>query len=543
VLLGSTDKLGVGTNIQSRCVAVHHVDAPWRPADVEQREGRALRPGNLNPLVEVYRYVSERSFDSFYWQVLERKSRFVGQVLSGRPAGRDVDDIGDATLSYAEVKALATGNPLLLDLAEANAEVTRLRQLATAHTRATRRLTSSITSWQHQIDSKTQLAESYDRIAILARDHPDLTWRDQQRHPIPGDKVATHLARLAEDAMAPDATYLAVSWRGLHVSFTAERSWREATPVATISAGHASMRVELSAAWTAKGQHWRIEKEIRSAIAGAGAAAGRLRGQIADLRQRIGDATRRIGEPFPQAAKLEAARTRRDAIEQDIRDAAAPPPDSTTGPASRDDSLTGTAIGDALAMAGLPGAIVTGMSAGEEITFAPARISPQAAELTGDVIPADRPFAWAGACDDPAAAPAGEPAGTASTVTAGVSEPAARPGVSPGTPAAHDVVTAAEFALGGQAAPTRPAKHPAFLAGQDLVAEPLFAMPAPAQRPAAKSAQRRLAGRDRGVRPMTAPAAAHENTAQPALFDLPPPVPEPGRTAADDHSQTRAPRK
>lgn len=87
VLLGSTDKLGVGTNIQTRCVALHHVDAPWRPADVEQREGRALRPGNLNPSVEIFRYVSEKSFDSYLWQTLERKARFIGQVLSGRPSG------------------------------------------------------------------------------------------------------------------------------------------------------------------------------------------------------------------------------------------------------------------------------------------------------------------------------------------------------------------------------------------------------------------------------------------------------------------------
>ena len=85
VLLGSTDKLGVGTNIQTRCVALHHVDAPWRPADVEQREGRALRPGNLNLAVDIYRYVSEKSFDSYLWQILERKARFIGQVLGGRP--------------------------------------------------------------------------------------------------------------------------------------------------------------------------------------------------------------------------------------------------------------------------------------------------------------------------------------------------------------------------------------------------------------------------------------------------------------------------
>ena len=190
VLLGSTDKLGVGTNIQTRCVALHHVDAPWRPADVEQREGRALRPGNLNLAVDIYRYVSEKSFDSYLWQILERKARFIGQVLGGRPAGRDVDDIGDATLSYAEVKALATGNPLLLELAEANAGVTRLRHLATAHTRATRRLESSITSWQQQITAKTRHADTLDRLAATYREHPDPAWRDQRGNVIPSHDTA-----------------------------------------------------------------------------------------------------------------------------------------------------------------------------------------------------------------------------------------------------------------------------------------------------------------------------------------------------------------
>ena len=203
VLLGSTDKLGVGTNIQTRCVALHHVDAPWRPADVEQREGRALRPGNLSPSVEIYRYVSEKSFDSFMWQVLERKARFIGQVLSGRPAGRDVDDIGDATLSYAEVKALATGNPLLLELAEANAQVTRLRHLATAHTRAARRLAGSVTTWQQQIAGKARLADSCDRIAAVIGDHPGPAWRDQLRNVIPDHDVAACLARLAREAIVP----------------------------------------------------------------------------------------------------------------------------------------------------------------------------------------------------------------------------------------------------------------------------------------------------------------------------------------------------
>ena len=479
VLLGSTDKLGVGTNIQTRCVALHHVDAPWRPADVEQREGRALRPGNLNPSVDIYRYVSEKSFDSFLWQVLERKARFIGQVLGGRPAGRDVDDIGDATLSYAEVKALATGNPLLLELAETNAQVTRLRHLATAHVRAIRRLESSIAGWQQQSSAKTRLVYTLDRLAAAYQENPDPAWRDQRGNAIPGYDLASCLARLCREAMASTG-YGAVRWRGLYINFSAEQKWRQITPVATIAADHtASVPVELNAAWTAKGQYWRIEKEITAFIAGAATAAERLRIEIEDLRRRISDATRRTGEPFPQAADLEAARGRRDAIQQEIREAAAPPEEGGADPDPGRDDLLDEAADDALAM--------TGMCEAQEVTFTPAMISPQIAAHANDT---------------------GHP---------GIPDPPADvPGPAPASAVTHE------------AGPV----------------EPLFALPVTAHQQAAESQVRpaRRAARPGGMRRKQVQAAARDNV-QGTLFDLPPPVPDVGRTAASPRSRTRAPRK
>src|SRR6202012_5856094 len=109
VLVGSTEKMGVGTNVQARAIALHHLDCPWRPADIAQREGRILRQGNLNPEVEGIRYVSEGSFDAYLWQTVERKARFIGQVMRGRLDVREIEDITDSTLSFAEVKALAAG--------------------------------------------------------------------------------------------------------------------------------------------------------------------------------------------------------------------------------------------------------------------------------------------------------------------------------------------------------------------------------------------------------------------------------------------------
>ncbi len=145
VLIGSTEKMGIGTNVQARVVALHHLDCPWRPADLAQREGRILRQGNLNSEVEILRYVSEGSFDAYLWQTCERKARFIGQLMRGRLDVREIDDVGDTALSYSEVKALATGDSRILEKARVDAEMTRLERLERAHTRNQRMLSATIT--------------------------------------------------------------------------------------------------------------------------------------------------------------------------------------------------------------------------------------------------------------------------------------------------------------------------------------------------------------------------------------------------------------
>src|ERR1700727_1514115 len=133
VLIGSTQKMGTGTNVQKRLVALHHLDAPWKPAEVEQREGRILRQGNENQEVAIYRYVTEGSFDAYMWQALETKARFISQVITGDNAARRAEDVGSQELSYAEVKAIASGNPAVLTLAETDAELQRLNILKKNH--------------------------------------------------------------------------------------------------------------------------------------------------------------------------------------------------------------------------------------------------------------------------------------------------------------------------------------------------------------------------------------------------------------------------
>src|SRR5476649_1493806 len=136
VLMGSTQMMGTGTNVQERLIALHHIDAPWRPADIEQREGRILRQGNKNPEVKIFRYVSEGSFDAYMWGVLETKARFIGQIMSRQSHVRKIEDMDAPALTYAEVKAIASGNPLVIEKAHVDAEVMRLNRLRSQHNEA-----------------------------------------------------------------------------------------------------------------------------------------------------------------------------------------------------------------------------------------------------------------------------------------------------------------------------------------------------------------------------------------------------------------------
>uniref|UniRef100_UPI003AB71EF4 helicase-related protein n=1 Tax=Eisenbergiella sp. TaxID=1924109 RepID=UPI003AB71EF4 len=112
-LLGSTAKMGAGTNVQDRLIAEHHLDVPWRPSDIEQREGRIIRQGNQNQSVRIFRYITEGTFDAYSWQVIENKQKFIGQIMTSKSPVRSCEDVDEAALSYAEVKALATGNPYI----------------------------------------------------------------------------------------------------------------------------------------------------------------------------------------------------------------------------------------------------------------------------------------------------------------------------------------------------------------------------------------------------------------------------------------------
>src|SRR5659263_172481 len=122
ILLGSTSKRGTGTNVQDKLIAVHHLDCPWRPSDIAQRDGRILRQGNDNPVVNIFRYVTKGTFDAYLWQIQEQKLKYISQVMTGKSISRSCEDMDETVLSAAEVKAIATSNPLLAEKMEVDNE-------------------------------------------------------------------------------------------------------------------------------------------------------------------------------------------------------------------------------------------------------------------------------------------------------------------------------------------------------------------------------------------------------------------------------------
>jgi Tol biopolymer transport system component len=186
ILFGSTQKMGSGTNVQERLIALHHLDAPWRPADVEQREGRILRQGNKNASVQIYRYVTEGSFDAYMWQTLETKAKFIAQVMSGDMTVRRLEDMDSAALTYAEVKAIASGNPMVIEKAHVDAELIRLTRLRSAHAEEQYRIRASLRHSHEEVQTWTE------RLANLRE---DLTLR----HDTSGDKFRIELDKQALD--------------------------------------------------------------------------------------------------------------------------------------------------------------------------------------------------------------------------------------------------------------------------------------------------------------------------------------------------------
>ena len=157
--------MGAGTNVQDRLIALHHLDVPWRPSDIEQQEGRILRQGNTNPKVKIFRYVTEGTFDAYSWQLIENKQKFIGQIMTSKSPVRSCEDIDEAALTYAEVKALATGNPYIKEKMDLDIQVSKLKLMKANHTSQKYRLEDNIAKNYPQ-----QISALKERIAGMKAD-------------------------------------------------------------------------------------------------------------------------------------------------------------------------------------------------------------------------------------------------------------------------------------------------------------------------------------------------------------------------------------
>jgi N12 class adenine-specific DNA methylase len=309
VLIGSTQKMGTGTNVQKRLVALHHLDAPWKPAEVEQRDGRILRQGNENEEVAIYRYVTEGSFDAYMWQALETKARFIGQVITGDNAARRAEDIGSQELSYAEVKAIASGNPAVLTLAEADAELQRLTLLKKNHLdeqyvarRSVRDLPSTIASLSERLssltaDEATATAHASDLVTIGKR-----TWSREDAPAVLAGQLEALPRNVRDTTRVPVGIYRGLRFgMVLHPQFPPDVYLEGAiTRRDTLSREHQGPRAVLNA--------------LERLANGYGSDCVRVRQDLSIAESQLRDYQARLGKPFLHEAYLSELTALRDQL-------------------------------------------------------------------------------------------------------------------------------------------------------------------------------------------------------------------------------------
>ena len=306
VLIGSTSKMGAGTNCQDRLIAMHDLDCPWRPGDLEQRKGRIVRQGNHNPEVHIYRYVTEGTFDAYLWQTVENKQKFISQIMSSKSPVRSCDDIDEATLSYAEVKALCAGDPRIKEKMDLDIEVARLKVLEGNHRSSQYRLQDDVNlHFPNKIASTEKMISGFEKDMETVAAHP---------HPKDGfagmvvkgdalvdkDNAGAALLEAKKDAMGLEPVVIG-TYRGFEMSVTLEDFGKKY--MLTLR-GEMSHRVELGS--DARGNLIRIDNVLN----GIPDRITTAQKSLEDTRAQLETAKAELGKPFPQAEELAAKSAR-----------------------------------------------------------------------------------------------------------------------------------------------------------------------------------------------------------------------------------------
>ena len=311
ILFGSTQKMGSGTNVQERLIALHHLDAPWRPADVEQREGRILRQGNKNPVVQIYRYVTEGSFDAYMWQTLETKAKFITQVMSGDMTIRRLEDLDSTALTYAEVKAIASGNPLVIEKAQVDAELMKLNRLRSAYAEEQYRIRANL---RH---AHEEVAKFMERLANLRQ---DLTTRQDTS----GDKFRIELDGQTLDNRGVAGELLLRRAGTIRGAFGANQRAGEFAGFELFL--HATYNSEVELILHGKnGYSARVTdtalgtiRSLESIAQGFEERAARLESDIQDSQKRAKEYEAKVGAPFEHEKRYHQLAARQSEIEEKL---------------------------------------------------------------------------------------------------------------------------------------------------------------------------------------------------------------------------------
>ena len=300
VLMGSTFKMGAGMNVQDRLIALHDLDCPWRPGDLEQRGGRIIRQGNRNKEVHIYRYVTEGTFDAYLWQTIENKQRFISQIMTSKSPVRSCEDIDEAALSYAEIKALCAGDERIKEKMDLDVDVARLRLMRASHQSQQYKLEDNLLRYfPEQIEAaKNAIAGlETDMQTVAAHPHPTDGFAGMEvKGDLLTDKDNAGAALLEAFKEVKDSEPVPVgSYRGFQTALTAEGFYMDC--ILTLK-GQMSHRVELGK--DARGNLTRIDNVLN-------AIPARLNSQkvyLENLYAQMEAAKTELGKPFPQEEEL-----------------------------------------------------------------------------------------------------------------------------------------------------------------------------------------------------------------------------------------------
>ena len=301
ILLGSTQRMGAGTNCQQKLIALHHLDCPWRPSDLQQRDGRIIRQGNENPEVDIYSYVTEGTFDAYLYQLVESKQKFISQIMTSKSPVRSAEDVDEQALSYAEIKALASGNPMIKEKMDLDIEVSKLKLLKANHLSQKYALEDAISK-----DFPKQIAETQARIAGYGADiatvkentHPNgdgfspltlagVTYADKK-------EAGAALLTMCQTMLSPEATQIG-SYRGLTLELAFDTFAREY---------RLTMIGQLRHTVTMGTDVFGNLQRMDNALEGLPIKEQTCREQLFNLQTQLETAKAEVQKPFPREAEL-----------------------------------------------------------------------------------------------------------------------------------------------------------------------------------------------------------------------------------------------